>query len=93
MRFWSIKVSFFLILYSSCFNILISWKVDFCERLYLNAWFKREEMSIPMEYTHGTKWVLINPLDTCFNGEFQVELDWRMFNLVCSVWKLKDDNI
>ena len=34
-----------------------------------------------MEYTHGTKWVLIKPVDTCFTGEFQVnQID------ACSIW-------
>jgi len=25
-----------------------------------------------VEYTHGTKWVLIKPVDACFTGEFQL---------------------
>jgi len=25
-----------------------------------------------MEYTHGTKWVLIKPVDACFTGELQL---------------------
>ena len=35
-----------------------------------------------MEYTHGTKWVLIQPVNLWFTGEFQVESNLRMSNLV-----------
>jgi len=34
---------------------------------------QKEEISILMEYIHGTKWVLIKPVNTCFTDEFQVE--------------------
>ena len=34
-----------------------------------------------MEYTHGTKWVLIKPVDTCFTSEFQLNKIGA-----CSIW-------
>jgi len=47
----------------------------------LGAWLKREEVSIPMEYTYGTKWVLIKSVDVCFIGEFQLNQIGA-----CSIW-------